>query len=95
MKLYSPYSGMTVRQRIERSFRAKRRHDVYVTVHNNGDGDGFLFGFYLTDWDNEFDDFQGYKELDYRLDTESKSERKLTLGINYSRTKPLVPPPQI
>jgi hypothetical protein len=84
---YSPYSGITVRQRIERSYKAKRKHDPVVTVHNNGTSEGTLFWFYLSDWP----DFDKYKELDYRLDTESKSTDRLTLGINFSRVKPLAP----
>ena len=85
MKIYLPNSSLTVRQRIEKSFRARRKHDPYVTVHNNRDGDGFLFGFYLSDWDSPFNDFQSYPELDFRLDTESASAERITLGINYSR----------
>ena len=85
---YSPYSTLTVRQRIEKAFKYNRGKDVYVTVHNNADGDGTLFGFYLHDWDSPFDDFQSYPELDFRLDTETKSAKYLNLGINYGRKTP-------
>lgn len=85
MKLYPGNSALTVRQRIEKAYNIPRKHDVYVTVHNNADGDGYLFGFYLNDWKSEYDDFQSYPELDYRVDSETQSPNKLNLGINYSR----------
>ena len=92
MKTYSEVSTLTVRERIQRSYSSKiRKHNPYVTIHNNADGDGYLFGFYLDDWESPFDDFQSFKELDFRLDTESKSQERLTLGINYSRSKPAEP----
>jgi len=82
MKVYSPNSVMTIRQRIEKAYRQKRKHDVYVSIHDDTDGDGFVFGFYLSDWENPFEDARHNPILEYRLDVETKSQKFLTLGFN-------------
>lgn len=84
MKIYSPHSALTIRQRIEKAYRQKRKNDLWVNVHNNGTSDGTAFGFFLTDWESE--EFQSYTELDFRLDNESQSAKSLSLGFNYRRT---------
>lgn len=84
MKIYPHNSTLTIRQRIETASKQKRKHDIWVNVHDNTDGDGNVFGFYLSDWDNGFDSFKDHKdkELDYRLDNETKSEKYLNLGFD-------------
>lgn len=86
-KKYPLTSALTIRQRIEKAFAQKRKNDVYVSVHNNGTSDGEVFGFFLCDWDSPFDDFRSAKELDYRLDNESVSTKRLSLGFNYNRIR--------
>lgn len=78
MKIYPDNSTLTARQRIERSFRAKRIHDPYVTIHNCNDGDGFLFGFFLDD----YEDIRVNPLLDRRLVIETKSQKNIVLGID-------------
>jgi len=85
MKIYPPQSALTIRQRIERLALAKRKHDPWVNVYYNGSSDSVVFGFFLSDWNNPFDDFQSYKELDYRLDTETKSAKYINLGFSEAR----------
>lgn len=86
MKVYPTNSVLTIRQRIEKAYIQKRKHDVYVSIHDDTDGDGFRFGFYLSEWEWKDEDgmyeFQQSKELDYRLDVETKSAKYLSLGFN-------------
>jgi hypothetical protein len=73
---------MTIRQRIDRAYNAKRKQDVYVSIHDDTNGEGFVFGFYLSDWKNPLADIGLEKELDYRLDVETKSPKNLNLGFH-------------
>jgi hypothetical protein len=87
MKTYSLTSSLTIRQRIEQIVAHRRpgAKDRWVNVHDNGDGDGAVLGFYIDDWNSAFADFKEYAELDYRLDTETGSPKTLSLGFNHSR----------
>lgn len=85
MRIYPESSALTVRQRIEKAFAQKRKHDAWVSVHNNGSSDGEIIGFFLSDWNSLLDDFKSLEELDFRLDTEMKRVGSLSLGINYKR----------
>lgn len=84
---YPQNSSMTIRQRIQRLANAKRKHDPWVNIYYNGSSDSVDFGFFLSDWDNPLWDGQGNKELDYRLDTETRSQKCINLGYNYEAIK--------
>lgn len=88
MKIYPPNSTVTVRDRIERAYVQRRKNDIWVSVHNNGTSVGEIFGFFLDDWESPHDDFRSYEELGFRLDTETRSAKVLSLGINYQRKEP-------
>lgn len=81
MKIYPNNSVLTIRQRIEKAYAQKRKHDVYVSIHDDSHGDGFVCGFYLSDWENPFEDARHNPVLDYRLDVETKSAKYLNLGF--------------
>lgn len=76
-KIYPPESSLTVRQRIERSYKAKRKHDPIVTVHDCNSSEGEIVWFYLSD----YEEFKDYECLDERLHIETGSTKYMNLGI--------------